>query len=106
MLNSNIIFNILYISHDFHNDSKQFFLFVSLYFMRDIHRGEGIQNNSLAGFGMQFPSLMHMETARLLNCYFFCFAHAWGSMMDQVFHEGVDGPKSLGAPALMDNRHL
>ena len=31
MLNSNIIFNILYISHDFHNDSKQFFLFVLLF---------------------------------------------------------------------------
>ena len=38
--NINIIFNILHFSHGLHNDSKQFFLFVSLYFMRDIHRGE------------------------------------------------------------------
>ena len=40
MLNSNSIFNIFVISH-FHlyNDSKQFFLFASLDFMRDIQKG-------------------------------------------------------------------
>ena len=69
ILNSNIIFNILYITYDLHNSSKQFFLYVSLYFMRDIQRGEEIQNKSFAGLGMRFPLPVYMETAYVFNYY-------------------------------------
>ena len=40
---------------------SNFFLFVSLYFMRDIHWREEIPNNNLTGFDMQIPLLMYKE---------------------------------------------
>ena len=61
VLNRNNIFKILHISLDLHNDSKQIFLFASIYFMRDIHRKK-IQNNCFKSLGMQFPLLMYMKT--------------------------------------------
>ena len=37
------------------------------YFIKDIQKGEEIQNNSFTGLGMQFPLLMYMETAYLFS---------------------------------------
>ena len=50
-LNSRIVFNILYISNDFH-DMKDYFLFLSLYILRLIFTKEGIRNNIHTGFCM------------------------------------------------------
>ena len=81
MSNSNIIFNILPISHDLHNDSKEFFLFVFVYFMRDIRREKDTEQSFCSfpywciwekGFDTQFPSLMNIETAHLL-CYYYYY---------------------------------
>ena len=75
--------------------------------MLDVQKGEETQNNSFTGLGMQFPLLMYMERLIYLvivNSYFFVLA--WGSMRNQEFHKGVDGPKSLGTPDLEGNRKV
>ena len=105
MLNSNIIFNILFISHPLHNDSKQFFLFIPQYFMRDIHR-EGDNKQQFcrpwyvffidvygkqglicsfpywylwkAEFGLQFPLLMYMERGIWFAVYLIDVYGKWG----------------------------
>ena len=59
ILNSDIIWNILHISHDLHNDSKVFpFCFLMFH---EIFIREGIQNKSFIGLVMQFPLLVYME---------------------------------------------
>ena len=46
LLNSRIMFSILNISHDFFNDTKWFFIFISLYFKSDIQRGRHTKQQS------------------------------------------------------------
>ena len=117
MLNSNIIINILHISYDFLNECQQFFLFVSLYFMRDIHRGGNIEQQFCRACNL-FHSLMYRKTriwfavspineygnckfTKLLSLSFInSIVHAWGLMKGQRFHEWIDGLKSLGIPDL------
>ena len=68
MFNLNIIFNILHISHDLLNDSKQFFLFISLYFIRDIQRGGDTEQQF---HRMWYAvSLIDVYRKRSLVCYF------------------------------------
>ena len=97
LLNSGFIFNILYISHDFHNNTKQFFPIFCFYISILIFtRSKRIRNNDLMGFGIQLLTDVYG------NCIFtylgFFIVHTWRSIRDQGFHEEVNGLKCWTTP--------
>ena len=67
MLNSSVIFNNLYIANVMIFTIKSFLFMFPYYFIKDIQKGEEIQNNSFTGLGMQFPLLVYMKRAYLFS---------------------------------------